>query len=281
MQKLKLESKTEEIGRLLKGGYNLTQIANILGEYQQAVMNLVKAKFPEYECHPHRGNLHYFDNIDSYAKAYILGFIAADGALIKTNTTVTLTITIKYEDKAVLEFIKSEIGNTHKLQEIRRTSPFGKEIHHIRYTLSSPILAESIMKYGIGFNKSLTMGNILENIPVQYRDAFIIGYFDGDGSVSIDDRLKQNQNGYLTADYSLYISFRGTTEFLKGVCKHLNISESHIKSYDSIPRLTFANKKDVVRLFKCYDNLPFFYERKYNKFLQRINLPCYDKYKVV
>lgn len=59
-----------------------------------------------YKFLPDKGNVHYFDVIDSYAKAYIAGFIAADGALVKTKTTTTLTITIKYEDKAVLDFIK-------------------------------------------------------------------------------------------------------------------------------------------------------------------------------
>ena len=31
------------------------------------------------------------------------------------------------------------------------------------------------------------MGNIIKNIPYEYRDAFIIGYFDGDGSITVRD----------------------------------------------------------------------------------------------
>lgn len=125
------------------------------------------------------------------------------------------------------------------------------------------------------------MGNIIENIPYKYRDAFIIGYFDGDGSITIRDGLHKNSKGILVKDYSLYIQMRGTKEFFLGVCKHLNINPSHIRQHDSIPRLCFTSKKDTYRFYQCYANLPFYYKRKYDKFLQRINHPSYDKYKQV
>lgn len=231
-------------------------------------------------------NVHYFDVIDSNAKAYILGFIAADGALVKGTSTpsTTLTITVKYEDRAVLYFIKNQLQDINrKLLEIRRKSSFDntKEIHHIRYAISKRPIINSIMKYGITENKSLSMGNILENIPQEYRNAFIIGYFDGDGSVTLLDKEKPNDRGYLCKDYSLYISIRGTQKFLEGLCDHLSIDKSHIKQYDSIPRLAFASKRDTIQLFNCYNNLTFYYKRKHDKFLQRINHPSYDKYKQV
>jgi hypothetical protein len=228
-------------------------------------------------------NIHYFDVIDSYSKAYILGFIAADGALVKGTSTssITLTITVKYEDRAVLYFIKNQLQDNRKLLEIERRSSFDntKEIHHIRYAVSKKLLINSIMKYGIHMNKSLSMGNILENIPIEYRNAFIIGYFDGDGSVTVSEGEKPNDRGYLCKNHSLYISIRGTQSFLEGICTHLSIDKSHIKQYDSIPRLAFANKENVVHFFKCYNNLTFYYKRKYDKFLLRINHPSYDKYK--
>ena len=231
-------------------------------------------------------NIHYFDVIDSYSKAYILGFIAADGALVKGTTTssTSLTITVKYEDRAVLYFIKNQLQDINrKLLEIRRKGSFDKtkEIHHIRYTISRRPIINALRKYGITENKSLSMDNILCNIPMKYRNAFIIGYFDGDGSVTVLDRKRTNDRGYLCKDYSLYISIRGTQKFLAGMCNHLSIDKSHIRQYDSIPRLAFASKKDVMQFFNCYNNLTFYYKRKYNKFLQRINHSSYDKYKQV
>lgn len=266
---------------LISEGKKVPEIANILGINKITIGSFLRTH--GIKLNPDKGNVHYFDTIDSYAKAYIVGFIAADGALVKTRTSTTLTITIKYEDKAVLEFIKSEIGNEHKLQEIIRPSNFdsSKTIHHIRYVISDRHITQALNKLGITSNKSLSMGNIIKNIPYEYRDAFIIGYFDGDGSVTSRDGQYPNDRGILCYDYSLYIQIRGTKDFLSGICSHLKIDTTHIHQNDSIPHLSFASKKDTYRFFQCYKNLPFYYERKYNKFLQRINHPSYDKYKQV
>ena len=104
----------------LKEGKTIPEISSMLKINKITIGSWLRKN--NIKLNPNQGNVHYFDIIDSYAKAYIVGFIAADGALVKTKTSTTLTITIKYEDKAVLEFIKSEIGNEHKLQEITRPS---------------------------------------------------------------------------------------------------------------------------------------------------------------
>lgn len=261
------------------------RIQSLLSERKspKQISDLLEIKYPTLEGYlrniglsflPNQGDIHYFNKIDTYAKAYILGFIAADGALVPATKgpTITLTITVKYEDKAILEFIKSEIGNSHKLLEIKRPSGFDKTkmIHHIRLTMSNSTLVHDIMKYGILPKKSLTMENIIYNIPVGFRDAFIIGYFDGDGSVHIENK---------ETDRSLYINIRGTKPFLEGVCEHLNISKDHIYQHDSIPNLAFANKKDTYRFYQCYQYLPFYYKRKHDRFLAKINHSSYDKYK--
>ena len=279
--KIMTDEVISSVMNFIAEGKKVPEISNILGINKVTISSFLRTH--GIKLNPDKGNVHYFDTIDSYAKAYIVGFIAADGALVKTRTTTTLTITLKYEDKAVLEFIKSEIGNEHKLQEIIRPSSFdsSKNIHHIRYTISDRNITKALNKLGIISNKSLSMGNIIKNIPYKYRDAFIIGYFDGDGSVTIRDGEYPNNRGILCKDYSLYIQIRGTREFLFGICNHLKIDTSHIHQNDSIPNLSFASKKDTYRFFQCYSNLPFYYERKYNKFLQRINHPSYDKYKQV
>lgn len=270
-----------KIHNLLNTGKAPIEIANILNIKYPTLFSYLHNQGLKFKPNP--GNTHYFNKIDTYAKAYILGFIAADGALVpaKTGPTVTLTITVKYEDRAILEFIKSEIGNSHNLLEIKR--PFGYDktriFHHVRLAFSTPEIVQDIMKYGIGPRKSLTMGNIIENIPIGFRDAFIIGYFDGDGSVTIREGLYPNSRGVMCADYSLYIQLRGTTAFFEGVCSHLGINKSHIHQGSSISALTFASKKDTYRLFQCYQYLPFYYKRKHDKFLARINHPSYDKYK--
>lgn len=279
--KVMTDEVVASVMNLISDGRKVPEIADILNINKVTISSFLRTH--GIKLNPDKGNVHYFDTIDSYAKAYIVGFIAADGALVKTKTSTTLTITIKYADKAVLEFIKSEIGNEHKLQEIIRPSSFdpSKIIHHIRYTISDRYITKALNKLGITSNKSLSMGNIIKNIPYEYRDAFIIGYFDGDGSVTIRNGQYPNDRGILCRDYSLYIQIRGTKDFLLGICNHLKIDVTHIHQNDSIPHLSFASKKDTYRFFQCYKNLPFYYKRKHDKFLQRINHPSYAKYKQV
>ena len=290
MKKFKLDSQKDYILNLFDSGFTITYIANTLNEYKQSVANLIKYYRNIESFAPNKGNSQYFNTIDTNAKAYIVGFIAADGALVKIKNTESsnfaLTITIKHTDISILEFIKSEIGNSHNIQHIIRPSSFDKSkiIHHVRLSFVNKELTDNLIKLGITPNKSLSMGNIINNVPVKYRKAFIIGYFDGDGSVSPINTVKtkfckrSNCNKNYPC-YNLAVSIRGTSEFLTGICNFLEIPCSFIKQYDSIPSLCFSNKKDVIKLFKCYEDMPFFLDRKYNIFLNRINHKSYDKYK--
>lgn len=269
----------KQINILLRDNIPLIQISKILNIKYPTLEGYLRQKGLKFT--PNQGNIHYFREIDTYSKAYILGFIAADGAIVenKNSSTKTLTITIKYEDKAILEFIKAEIGCDYKLLEIKRPNNYNKSkmIHHIRLSMSNPILIKDILKYGITPRKSLTLSNILLNISNKFRDAFIIGYFDGDGSVSLPKGVYKKDIFY--PSHCINIQIRGTKELLSGICDHLNINKSHVIQCDSIPQLSFANKKDVYRFYQCYEHLSFYYKRKHERFLQRINHPSFDIYK--
>lgn len=280
---LKLQEHTDDIIKLYQTGKSPTEISKIYKCYLQPVTNLLKRKLNISSLLPCKGDTNYFSIIDTFAKAYILGFIAADGALVRPSKkgSPTLTITVKYSDKCVLEFIRSEIGNCHNLQEIKRKNSFdpNKDIYHIRYTITDKQIAEDLIRLGITPVKSLTLENILPNISSSYRKAFIIGYFDGDGSVCLPKSRKKfnkSKNNFVEyPSHRLVIDIRGTYSFLKGIATELDFKSYGIKHYDSIPRLQITNKSDIVKFFKCYDGLPFYLERKYVKFLSRISHPSY------
>lgn len=271
----------EEILSLVNVGYKPTQIANILNLNPVSVG--CQLRMLGYKFHPDKGNIHYFDNIDSNAKAYVTGFIAADGSLVKSSSTnLLLTITVKHTDRDILEFIKSEIGNSHKIQTIKRESSYdkSKQIHHVRYTISDKHLSSALLKIGITPNKSLTMPNIILNIPKKFRKAFIIGYFDGDGSVSLpkgNTKFSPRKQQYVTyPSHLITLNIRGTKEFLQGIVDELELTRYRICQYDAIPTLYVWRKDSIVKFFKCYEGLNFFLKRKYNKFLERIHHPSYE-----
>ena len=124
------------------------------------------------------------------------------------------------------------------------------------------------MNLGIMPNKSLTMGNIITHIPYEYRNAYIIGYFDGDGSVSTAKASRITKSGYQEyLSNCRTVQFRGTESFLNGIANHLKIDKNASTSNnENISKLCFSNIDDVTKLFNCYKNLSFYLKRKYNKF---------------
>lgn len=270
----------EEILSLVNIGKRPIEISNILELNRASVSSFLWNL--GYKFLPDKGNVNYFNNIDSNSKAYIAGFIAADGSLVKSdNNTPSLTITVKHTDRDILEFIKSEIGNAHNIQTIKRKSSFDKtkDIHHVRYTIHDKNISSDLLKIGITPNKSLTMPNLIPNIPKEFRKAFILGYFDGDGSVSLPKSRAKYSNPkqqYITyPSHRLTINIRGTKEFLQGIVDELEINKYQINQYDSIPNLSIGHKESIIKFFKCYEGLDFFLKRKHNKFLKRINHPSY------
>lgn len=256
-----------EILKLLEQGCKPTQIANTLNLNKVSVNSFCKNL--GYSFKISQGNVKYFENIDTHQKAYFLGFIAADGAIVNN----TLTITIHKKDIELLEKLKSEIGNLHNIQSINTKMSFDstRRVNHVRYTLTNKDLISDLNNLGIFPKKSLTISNIIQNIPYEFRDSFIIGYFDGDRCVVFPPpSSKQTLSGLKTyPTYRMVVSLRGTEEFLNGIANHLGIN---YKIYFHKTHVLCIRKKEyILRFFNCYKNLNFYLKRKHDKFLERIN----------
>jgi len=230
---------------------------------------------------PTISNPSYFSTIDTHLKAYFLGFIAADGALVKPypkSKTHTLTITLDKKDVCVLETLKKELQMTHELQTItRKMEDYDTIINHKRLTITNQQISNDLITLGITPRKTFTIGNIFLNIPKEFRTSLALGYFDGDGNVCLPKgtrKFVKSKNKFVTyPSRTLICSIKGTEKLLQGIVDSLNLNQYRLRKYknQNIYTLTFAKKEEVLKLFNCYNNLPFFLERKYNKFLQRIN----------
>lgn len=254
---LKLEKFKEFIISEYKSGKTCQKIADENGWYQQAVANLLKFYKLYRSYRPNQGNIRYFQNIDSYLKSYFLGFITADGCLQSNgNNSYGLTITIHSKDKIILEKLKESIGCENRIYEIK-----GKMTHnqnmikdHCRFQLFNKELFSDLVNYGLMEKKSLLVPDMLLNIPTEFKKAFIIGYLDGDGSIS-----------YNVASKQLFISFRGTKKLLEGIARELQLSKYSIKldKVKQIYTLSFWRKEDIKSFYNIYNNSEFFLERKY------------------
>jgi hypothetical protein len=233
-------------------------------------------------------NLEYFKIIDSNNKAYLLGFIAADGALVKgvNTSSTTLTLTIHRKDKIILDLLKRELNSSLAIKDItnksKSLSSYKLDVDHVRFTISRKEIIQDLKKYGIEENKSLTMQNLLLNIPEAYKKAFIIGYFDGDGCF-IDSLVTKKKHRYSKKDgsfmrtdeylgYNSCVSIKGTEEFLKGIVEYLDIPTYTLKKIQEqkIHTLLIVSNKGILNFYDCYKDCDFYLSRKKDKFTRKI-----------
>lgn len=156
-------------------GMNASEIANMLHVTVKSVHNYERST--GIAPAPPIGrvaniNTHYFKNIDTEEKAYILGFLAADGYIDCACKSIVLNINKKDED--ILRKIKKELkcGNPYS----KSSTP-----NCIRLNMSSVEMVSDLAKYNIVPRKSKTYA-----MPVLRQDLyrhFFRGYCDGDGHV--------------------------------------------------------------------------------------------------
>lgn len=153
----------------------------------------------------------YFSDIDTEQKAYYLGLIASDGSVSDRskkykNSQNTLQITLKSDDGYVLEYFHKEL-NTKRVcykNSIKNTRTF---------QIASNKICNDLSKYGIIFNKTWNM-NIV-NVPYKFISSFLLGYFDGDGSIYIN----KNKNTIASTN----ISISGTESSIKSIRYFLDL----------------------------------------------------------
>ena len=262
---LKLEHHKDYILNEFDKGTSVADISRQLGEYAQPVSTLIK-KYRNLKTLSKNGtfNYNYFSNIDSHEKAYFLGFIAGDGCLIvdKRSNCISLTITIHNKDRIILERMRQAFEMTRPLYEITSKD-------HVRLLLSHPTFIADIMKYGITPNKSLTMPNIIPNIPEPFRNSFILGLFDADGSVTVRvATYNNNKRGTKVEQLQQSVQFRCTEEIDVGICKELNIASYYINKSAGIPNLAISARSEFIKFYEgIYKDCPIFLNRKHDKFL--------------
>lgn len=153
----------------------------------------------------------YFSEIDTEQKAYYLGLIASDGSVSDRskkykNSQNTLQITLKANDGYILEYFHKEL-NTNRVcykNSVKNTTTF---------QIASNIICNDLNKYGVIFNKTWNMN--IRNVPNKFISSFLLGYFDGDGSIYI------NRNKNTIASNNISIS--GTESSIKSIIYFLDL----------------------------------------------------------
>lgn len=198
-------------------------------------------------------NYTFFEEINTEEKAYFLGLFFADGNItIRKSGQKVVQIQLN-DKKPVFDFLKNIEAN---FKPYIYKNSIGNTVYKVQIT--SEKMFSDLEKLGCVERKSLILKYPV-NLDSSFDQAFIRGYFDGDGSV------------YLTKDdKSIGISFNGTKEFLEVVNSKLPSPMSFNKEERKISNTYYLRCSGPNRVLPyynyLYENSNQFFERKKFKF---------------
>lgn len=209
-------------------------------------------------------NENYFDVIDTPNKAYILGFLYADGYNNKSKGTISMSLEVR--DKHILEEIRNEIGSERPLEFIDYSNKhdFGYTYkNQYRLLLFSMHMCKMLESYGVVPNKSLVLD--FPNLRDDLLHHFIRGYFDGDGCIA-QGKKYTNFILTITSTNSFCEKLKEIVEKEVGINCHIYDASNHngiTKVFTTSGRLQTKALLDWL-----YQDADLFLKRKYDRYIQ-------------
>ncbi len=254
--------KIKEIGT--KFGFHTDSIRKFLKRNGYETPNSTEAnrKYPV--------NHNYFNKINTEEKAYILGFLYADGYINHKRNLIQLNLQEK--DKAILIKINNLIQPQKPLTFIA-SNKYNKNKHinvqnGFRMEIASKEMTKDLLNLGCVPKKTYFLKFPKENmIPAYLFHHFIRGFFDGDGCICLF---------YVKNKPVSIVNFIGTKIFCQGLSNFLNKTINIKCKVNESPRyakeiggIMFGGTRQILKFFNLiYKNATIFLNRKKNKFEQ-------------
>ena len=205
-------------------------------------------------------NSNYFKEINTRNKAYWLGFIYADGYIIKSKKGQgELGIELNKEDSYILDMFNKELGNVHNVEfkhSKKNFNGYTYETNSCIIRIYSKEIVDDLFNLNILQNKT---NKIEYPICDEYFFDFLRGFMDGDGCIYLN-KNKKSLNVHFTNSNPQFL------EYLKKEIKtRIDIEGSIYKEKEKKYRLYYFRKDDVkILLDKIYENSETKLFRKFN-----------------
>ena len=203
--------------------------------------------------------------------AYVLGYFAADGSMIRNNRGAHF-IEFTSIDKSLVLLVRRALSSSHTISvRLARLST-----HKISYRIQigSKEMFNDLRSFGFMQNKSNTIR--LPKIPQEYFGDFVRGYFDGDGNVYFKKhwvKARKKKKGIFACRFT-----SGSKKYLEdlhrslknmGVAKGFILAKSHQSGFELV-----LSHRDSLALYQLIYNTAscagLFLPRKYKLFQKAI-----------
>ena len=251
----------EKAIEMMHNGASQTEIGDEFGIKPQRVSDCFKYHNIKFDRRGLKINDTYFDDINTEEKAYLLGFLVADGCcrLEKRRTNVAKRIAFNntIDDKEAIEAMHNAICPQSSLLIKHYTFNRRKKP---QYTLqwTSPYMFDKLRsKYNIKPHKTLDKEFFIPDgvIPDELWRHFVRGYFDGDGHIGFNSLefifnsepfMNQILETFKNFTYRVYHIQGKTTDYWKMV---INLDDKERKAIKD-----FFYKNSTLYLKRKYDD---------------------------
>lgn len=217
-------------------------------------------------------NEHYFDEVDTPNKAYILGILYSDGSNNPSKSTVS--ISLQEEDGYILEKIRNELNSSKPLEYLDYSNKhdFGYNYkNQYRLLLFSSYLCRQLSNLGVVKNKSLKI-SFPNFLPDDLIPHFVRGVYDGDGSIYQSYRNENNK--------PITVTITATERFcesLQLICKEklgINAKIYDASCHNGITKVFTLSGRNIAKVFLdwIYEDADLFLERKFERYNAYYNI---------
>jgi len=217
-------------------------------------------------------DVNFFKTIDSENKAYILGFLYADGCVYDSDR---IGLCLSEEDNQILEFIKKEMKSTAKITTIHNTKSAINRKPQSLLRISSTKIVEQLLSYGVQQNKTLKEGLVFPVFEPHLISSFLRGLSDGDGNIY----LKIEDEGKLTKSKFRWTLCMTDKSFLLKLKSYFELLNIDVKLYEKQGKtckyyiFSTSSRDETKKVCDLlYSSKGFFLPRKKEKYLEYIKL---------
>lgn len=259
------ESDYSKIVDMYLNGYSSVKIGQLYDMSHKPVLSVLdKMGVPRNwnSLRKYNINEHYFDNIDTPNKAYILGLLYADGY---NNTSINaIRLSLQEDDKQILEDISKELDYNAPLifYEHSKEHEGWKDVYTL--AIRSAHMSKVLNNLGVCRAKSLIL-EFPQWLNKNLYSHFIRGYFDGDGSVYCHKKT-MNWNISIVSTKNFCNFVKNIIENELGIHVHVKLDGRH---NDITSDIRIGGNNQVTKFLDwIYNDADLKMERKYIKYQQ-------------
>lgn len=256
------ESQIQEIKTLIDNGAFLNELAEHFSldkETMRSRLQELGLKIKNKNRVNRRIKSDYFSTIDSFEKAYWLGFLFTDGSVDHYGATGRIRLQLQAKDIEILEQFKEDLGLDGKIiHDIRPNS------HCCSVEFTDEQIFNDLSKYGIIPNKTYLTKNIpYRQIPNEYLSAFALGLFDGDGNFYCSENFSSDVTlGFTAYSEEIVKDFKQLINFL------VNENTNNRVYFTSAWHTQWRGRLQVLKILNIlYKNCPRFLKRKHDLYI--------------